>query len=86
MAHTALPVNASPLSAGFSELEVFDTSELKSLQQLLGGERVRVEALRVEAKEAQRKVLRVNCDLDLKRLAKISTWIDTVQKDTRREW
>lgn len=67
-------------------LEVWDTSQVTSLQQLLAEEQTRVEATRQLAKEGQRKALRVNCDLDLKRIEKIDRWCELVKKDPRREW
>jgi len=79
-----LPPNWRKLD--YPALEVMDTSELKSLQDLLAREHERVTVQRVDAKEQQRKVLRVECDLDLKRIAKIETWIEAVQRDSRRNW
>ncbi|KOO29207.1 hypothetical protein Ctob_008144 [Chrysochromulina tobinii] len=70
----------------YQELEVFDTSELRSLQSLLEQERVRVTEQRAIAKEQQRKVLRVECDLDLKRIAKIEMWLNVIFNDKRRTW
>ena len=61
-------------------------SELTSLQELLAAKREEVVELRAIAKEQQRKVLRVNCDLDLKRIERLSKWIDTATQDPRREW
>eukprot|EP00322_Chrysochromulina_rotalis_P030217 CAMPEP_0115866652 /NCGR_PEP_ID=MMETSP0287-20121206/20361_1 /TAXON_ID=412157 /ORGANISM="Chrysochromulina rotalis, Strain UIO044" /LENGTH=129 /DNA_ID=CAMNT_0003321229 /DNA_START=24 /DNA_END=414 /DNA_ORIENTATION=+ len=74
-----LPANWRKLD--YPTLEVFDTTELKSLQKLLAQERERVTELRASAKEQQRKVLRVDCDLDLKRIAKIETWVDAACKE-----
>ena len=68
------------------QLEVFDTSELKSLQTLLGQERGRMIEQRAVAKEQQRKVLRVDCELDIKRIDRILGWVDSALKDKRREW
>ena len=85
----AAPTPADPLRAtntGYPQLEVFDSSELQALQGLLKQERVRVEETRLAAKEGQRKVLRVNCDLDLKRIDRLSAWAETVQQDARRTW
>ena len=59
---------------------------LKALEQLLVAERVRVAEARTAAKEQQRKVLRVNCDLDLKRIDRIEKWLEHIYKDTRRTW
>ena len=70
----------------YQELEVFDTSGLRSLQSLLEQERVRVTEQRAIAKEQQRKVLRVECDLDLKRIAKIEMWLNVIFNDKRRTW
>ena len=53
---------------------------------MLGREVLEVVELRAIAKEQQRKVLRVNCDLDLKRIERLSKWIDTATQDPRREW
>lgn len=63
-----------------------DTTELKSLQGLLAEETERLTELRATAKEQQRKVLRVNCDLDLKKIKKIETWIKHIHRDSRRTW
>ena len=65
---------------------MFDSTELHSLQVLLSEERTRVVEQRKIAKEQQRKVLRVDCDLDLKRIDKINTWVEHIHKDTRRTW
>lgn len=73
-------------NAAVPELEVMDTTEIKSLQGLLEVERERVAAERVAAKAEQRKVQRVNCDLDLKRISKIMTWTEHVLKDGNRTW
>ena len=78
----AIPARA----ADYRTLEVWDTSELRSLQELLTAERERVVDQRGVAKEQQRKVLRVDCDLDLKRMDKIGRWLETIYKDTRRTW
>jgi len=67
-------------------LEVMDTSELDSLVQLSVHERERLTELRDVAKAQQRKVLRVNCDLDIKRVDRLSGWIEHVKKDARRKW
>ena len=67
-------------------LEVMDTSELDSLVTLAAEERERLTKLRVVAKEQQRKVLRVNCDLDLKRVDRLNGFIDHVKRDSRRKW
>lgn len=68
------------------KLEVMDTSELKSLQELLTSEREQLQETRAMAKAEQRKVLRVNCDLDIKRIDKIMPWTELVLKDGRRTW
>jgi len=65
---------------------VFDTSELNSLQQLLADERDRAQETRQVAKQQQRKVLRVDCELDIKRIDRILGWVDSALKDKRREW
>ena len=75
-----------PLVAGISDLEVMDTSELESLVELSAKEKERVTELRVVAKAQQRKVLRVNCDLDIKRLDRLNGYIAHVMKDARRMW
>lgn len=72
--------------AGYQQLEVFDTSELKSLQTLLAEERERAVAARTFAKEQQRKVLKVDMDLDLKKIDKINVWVENIFKDSRRTW
>ncbi len=68
------------------QLEVFDTSELKSLQTLLGQERERMIEQRAVAKEQRRKVLRVDCDLAIKRIDRLNGWVEHVFKDGRRTW
>ena len=75
-----------PVCADYPQIEVFDTTELKSLETLLAQERERVVELRAKAKEQQRKVLRVNCDLDLKRIERLETWIFNAVHDGRRTW
>ena len=72
--------------ADYTKLEVFDSMELKSLEALLSEERARVVEKRELAKEQQRKVLRVDCDLDLKRIDRINKWVEHIHKDTRRTW
>jgi hypothetical protein len=47
---------------------------------------VTVPEQRAIAKEQQRKVLRVECDLDLKRIAKIEMWLNVIFNDKRRTW
>ena len=76
----------APTLAAVPTLEVMDTSELRSLVELTNQERERVTELRTVAKAQQRKVLRVNCDLDLKRIDRLQTWIETVLQDSRRQW
>ena len=44
------------------------------------------EETRQAAKEGQRKVLRVDCELDIKRIDRILGWVDSALKDKRREW
>ena len=63
-----------------------DSSELESLVELSAKEKERVTELRVVAKAQQRKVLRVNCDLDIKRLDRLNEYIAHVRKDSRRMW
>ena len=65
---------------------MFDTSELKSLQKLLAEEREKAVAARAVAKEQQRKVLKVDMDLDLKKIDKINMWVENIFKDSRRTW
>ena len=72
--------------AAVPQLEVWDTSELDSLQDLFGAERNRLAEERQLAKEQQRKVLRVNCELDMKRIDKINGFVEHVRKDKRRTW
>ena len=63
-----------------------DTSELRSLSVLLTEEADRLTEMRASAKEQQRKVLRVNCEMDLKRVAKVEMWLEHIHKDPRRTW
>lgn len=63
-----------------------DTTELDSLVSLSAQERERLTELRAVAKEQQRKVLRVNCDLDIKRVDRLNGYIEHVMKDKRRKW
>ena len=65
---------------------MFDTSELKSLQKLLAEEREKAVAARAVAKEQQQKVLKVDMDLDLKKIDKINMWVENIFKDSRRTW
>ena len=68
------------------KLEVMDTTELQSLKKLLSEEKVLTEQSLAIAKADRRKVLRVNCELDLKRIDKIDTWTDHVLKNPSRSW
>ena len=72
--------------AAVPTLEVMDTSELVSLVELSAKERERLIELRVVAKAQQRKKLRVNCDLDIKRVDRLNGYIDHVKRDKRRSW
>ena len=63
-----------------------DTTELDSLVDLSSKERERLTELRVVAKAQQRKVLRVNCDLDIKAVDRLNEYIKHVKKDKRRQW
>lgn len=72
--------------AGVPQLEVMDTSELDSLVDLSSKEHDRLVELRKVAKEQQRKVLRVNCDLDIKAVTRLNGFIDHVKRDGRRQW
>lgn len=74
------------MCAAVPTLEVMDTSELDSLIDLSTKERERLVELRVVAKAQQRKVLRVNCDLDIKRVDRLQGWIAHCKKDKRRAW
>lgn len=67
-------------------LEVMDTTELDSLAELSAKERERLTELRDVAKAQQRKVLRVNCDLDIKAVDRLHGFIDHVKRDKRRSW
>jgi hypothetical protein len=60
-------------------LEVMDTSELDSLVELSTQERARLTGLRDVAKAQQRKALRVNCDLDIKRVDRLHGYITHVR-------
>ena len=63
-----------------------DTTELHSLKELLSQEKALAEQSLVIAKADRRKVLRVNCELDIKRINKISTWTESVLKNPGRSW
>ena len=80
----ALPENWRKLTV--PKLEVMDTTELDSLVSLSGTERERLVELRTVAKAQQRKVLRVNCDLDIKRVDRLHGYIAHVKADGRRKW
>lgn len=67
-------------------LEVMDTSELHSLQNLLKEERQKQVEQHAVAKESQRKTLRVNCELDIKRIDRVNQLVDLVLKDSKRTW
>lgn len=68
------------------QLEVMDTSELKSMQELLAKERVAAEEQFAIGKAEQRKVLKVNAQLTIRKIDKIQGWIELVLKDPQREW
>ena len=68
------------------QLEVMDTSELKSMQELLAKERVAAEEQFAIGKAEQRKVLKVNAQLTIRKIDKIQGWIELVLKNPRREW
>ena len=70
----------------YRALEVMDTSELESLGGLLERKRASVLEQRAIAKAEQRKVLRVDCDLDIKRIDRIEGWLQNIYKDGRRTW
>ena len=74
------------MRAAVPKLEVMDTSELDSLVELSTKERERLVELRAVAKAQQRKALRVNCDLDIKRVDRLQGWIDHCKRDKRRLW
>ena len=67
-------------------LEVMDTSELKSMQELLAKERVAAEEQFAIGKAEQRKVLKVNAQLTIRKIDKIQGWIELVLKNPQREW
>ena len=56
------------------------------MQKLLAEEREKAVAARAVAKEQQRKVLKVDMDLDLKKIDKINMWVENIFKDSRRTW
>jgi hypothetical protein len=68
------------------QLEVMDTSELKSMQELLAKERVAAEEQFAIGKAEQRKVLKVNAQLTIRKIDKIQGWIELVLKNPQREW
>lgn len=68
------------------QIEVMDTSELKSMQELLAKERVAAEEQFAIGKAEQRKVLKVNAQLTIRKIDKIQGWIELVLKDPQREW
>ena len=68
------------------QLEVMDTSELKSMQELLAKERVAAEEQFAIGKAEQRKVLKVNAQLTIRKIDKIQGWIELVRKNPQREW
>ena len=68
------------------QLEVMDTSELKSMQELLAKERVAAEEQFAIGKAEQRKVLKVNAEMTIRKIDKIQGWIELVLKNPRREW
>ena len=72
--------------AAVPTLEVLDTSEIKSLQKLLAKERIELQETRKIAKAERRKVLKVNCELDIKKIDKILPWTELVLKDPNRTW
>lgn len=80
----ALPAGWQKLTV--PELEVMDSSEIKSLQKLLANQRETKLSEREVAKQEQRKVLRVNCDLEIRKIDKIHQWTEHVLRDKRREW
>jgi hypothetical protein len=80
----ALPADWRKLTV--PKLEVMDTTEIKSLQVLLVEERGQLVEQHAIAKAEQRKALKVNCELDIKRIDKIMPWTDLVLKDERRTW
>ena len=68
------------------QIEVMDTSELKSMQELLAKERVAAEEQFAIGKAEQRKVLKVNAQLTIRKIDKIQGWIELVLKNPQREW
>ena len=67
-------------------LEVWDTSGLQELQWQLERERVAIMRRHEFAKAEQRPVVRKNAWSDLKAVAKINQWVETIYKDPRRTW
>ena len=63
-----------------------DTSELKSLQELLAKERLVAEEQFAVGKAEQRKVLKVNSQLTIRKIDKIQVWIELVLKNPDRKW
>jgi hypothetical protein len=63
-----------------------DTSELKSLQELLAKERLVAEEQFAVGKAEQRKVLKVNSQLTIRKIDKIQVWIELVLKTPDRKW
>ena len=63
-----------------------DTSELKSLQELLAKERLVAEEQFAVGKAEQRKVLKVNSQLTMRTIDKIQVWIELVLKNPDRKW
>ena len=72
--------------AEYTTLEVQDTEELKGLQTQIQAECERLVGVRDTAKAENRPVLRKNAEFDMKKLVKISHWINTIYKDDRRTW
>lgn len=70
----------------YTDLEVWDTAELKQLEKQMAAMKERLVGLRATAVEERRPVIKKNCDFDQKRLEKIQRWLDVIYRDERRKW
>lgn len=75
-----------PVRTEYTDLEVWDTAELKQLEKQMAAMKERLVGLRATAVEERRPVIKKNCDFDQKRLEKIQRWLDVIYRDERRKW
>lgn len=70
----------------YQTLQVWDTSELKVLEEQLKKENVRLQEVHRIGKEEKRRVMWTSAYIDMQRLEQVQKLIETAYKDSRRKW